>query len=227
VDLFHLWMADHTAPDAFTAAHRQEFRRQAANLCAGQFCEDRCRDQIEDQEYVVMAAAITAVLELSGTPRGAPRTIVISDRTVGFPCETAAETGLTIGDCNGMRTAKQSPDQALAAVRKAMPIVSKQMAESFLIGASRSFPIERQLTIPARQILWGPRSGQPLPQGPAAADFAVYPSRVGFNPNRDGALLYLGVRALSGQAKSFGEYIFLVRNNNRWEVKGRARVWEA
>jgi hypothetical protein len=219
---FHMWMADHTSPDLFTAAHREEFRRMATNLCSGQFCEDRCRDRIEEMEYAVMSAAVTAVLE----PPGPNRTIIVSDRTVGFSCETGADTGWTVGDCNGMRSAKQSPDQALAAIRKAMPVVSKEMTESLLIGASGSFPIERQLMIPARQILWGPSSGRPLPQG-LVPELAIYPSRAGFNPDRDRALIYLGVRALSGQSKSFGEYIFLTKTNNRWEVKGRARVWES
>lgn len=196
----------------------------AGNLCSGSFCEDRCRDQVEEMEYLVMAAAVTTVLELPGSRR---TTIVVSDRTVGFPCETGAETGLTVGDCNGMRSSKQSPDQALAAVRKAMPVVSRQIVESFLLGTPRSFPIERQLNIPASQILWGPSSGKPLPQSPVPPDFAIYLSRVGFNPDRDGALLYLGARSLSGQSKSFGEYIFLTKTNNRWEVKGRARVWES
>lgn len=219
---FHIWVADHTPAEFITPAVRSAIRNAADRMRSLSFCEERSQDSIEDLEYSVMGAAVTAALELPGSVR----MVLVSDRTVGFACESGAETGLVVGDCNGMRTERQTPEQVIATIRSAMPVVTKEIASSFLMVASKSFPLVTELNMPVRQVVWGPRSGRPLPQGPDQPQFAVYPSRVGFNPARDAALLYLGVRAMSGQAKSFGEYIFLTRNNTRWQVKGRARVWE-
>ena len=220
---FHLWIANHTAPDFMPTVMRDDIRRQAVRLCQEQFCEDRCRDSVEETEYRVMSVAATHVIR----ELGSVRMVAVSDRTVAFPCESAAETGLVVGDCNGMRTARQSPEQALTAIRKSMPAVGEDMTASFLIGASKSFSMESRLDLPVPQTVWGPGSDRGLPQGALPPDLAIYPSRVGYNQGHDAALVYLGVRDLSGKSKSFGEYIFLTKTNIQWTVKGRARVWEA
>ena len=112
---FHLWVADH-APDFISPSMRDEFRTSAVRICQEQFCEDRCPDRVEEVEYAVISAAAAQV----GLPLGV-RLLLVSDRTVSFPCESGAETGLVIGDCNGSAQRVKRHNRRLRRSEKAHP----------------------------------------------------------------------------------------------------------
>ena len=155
-----------------------------------------------------------------------PRWFILADHTISFACESATTTGFSVGDCSGMRSHDQSPIEVLAWVRKRIRPVSKQLTESLAARAASTVPISRSLPLETRQVIWGPTGDTSIPDGLGTPDFALYPSRVGFNAGRDAALTYLGVVNWADSSKSFGEYVYLVKVATRWAVKGRARAWQ-
>jgi hypothetical protein len=179
---------------------------------------------LEDEELLVLAAAVQQ-LHIGGSPHW----FLLADHTVSFRCESAATTGFSVGDCSGMRSHDQNPAEILGWVRETIRPVTKALTDSLAMRAAASVPVNRPLPLETRQVIWGPTRGVgpgSIPDGLGSPDFALYPSRVGFNAGRDAALLYLGVVNWSDSSKSFGEYVYLVKANTRWDVNGRARVWQ-
>lgn len=176
---------------------------------------------LEREELVVLAAAVQQ-LHIGG----AARWFMVADHTISFACESAQTSGFSVSDCSGMRSRDQSPTEVLAWVRETIRPVTKELTDSLESRAARRVPVTQPLPLQVRQVIWGPTGGAAIPAGLGSPDFALYPSRVGFNAGRDAALLYLGVVSWTDSSKSFGEYVYLVKVGQQWAIKGRAKVWQ-
>ncbi len=175
----------------------------------------------ENDELAVWAAAVQQLYRPSSQGW-----IMLADHTVSFACESGDVAGFSAGDCSGMRTHDQTPAEVLSWVREQIPAVAKQLTNSLAQNASATVFVNRPMPLETRQIIWGPTSSGSVPAELGSPDFALYPSRVGFNAGRNAALVYLGVVNWADASKSFGEYVFLSKAEGRWTVKGRARLWQ-
>ncbi len=176
---------------------------------------------LDDDELAVLAAAVQQI-HLSDTPRW----FMLADHTISFACESGKAAGFLLGDCSGMRTHDQTPNEVLAWVRERIPSVTRELTDDLGKCAGNAVQINRSLPLAVRQVIWGPTSTTAFPEGLGSPDFALYPSRVGFNSGRTAALVYLGVMNWTDTSKSFGEYVYLVKTEGRWTTKGRARTWQ-
>ncbi|MBI4708351.1 MAG: hypothetical protein HY761_10595 [Candidatus Omnitrophica bacterium] len=175
---------------------------------------------LQDKEYEVWAA----VVEQVHLPK-APRWFMVCDSTVTLECSSAKSTGFKIGDCSGMRTISETEEQRLQWVKSNIPEIIDDVVID-LQNKSRSIAkITKKLPLGVKQVVWGPTSNIQFPKDSGDPDFAVYPSRVGFDKSQTHALVYMGVASWIDISHSFGEYVYLLRENSKWLVKNRARVW--
>ncbi|HAM50435.1 MAG TPA: hypothetical protein DCP92_06960 [Nitrospiraceae bacterium] len=175
---------------------------------------------LQNEEYEVWAA----VVEQVHLPK-VPRWFMVCDRTVTFECSSAKSTGFEIAGCSGMRTINETEDDRLRWVKSKIPEITDDVVLDLQKKSRSIAKITKTLPLAVKQVLWGPSSNIQFPKDSGNPDFAAYPSRVGFDKGQTHALVYMGVASWLDVNRSFGEYLYLSRENNRWLVKNRARVW--
>jgi hypothetical protein len=176
---------------------------------------------MNDEELRVIAA----VVEQVHLPRS-PKWFILADRTTTFDCDPPANTGLNIDGCSGMRTKNESPRDVLRKVALSIDGVTAALTSDLEKKAQESVLIQKALPLRAKQIIWGPGSHTTIPKELGVPDFAVYPSRVAFEKNLTRSLVYVGVVSWLDASRSFGEYVYLAKEQNRWVVKSRMRMWK-
>lgn len=179
------------------------------------------REDMDDEELRVIAAVVKQV----HLPRS-PKWFILADRTTTFDCDPPANTGLNIDGCSGMRTKDESPRDVLRRVALSIDGVTATLTSDLEKKAQKTVLIQKTLPLPTKQIIWGPESRTSIPKDLGIPDFAVYPSRVAFDKNLTRSLVYVGVVSWVDASRSYGEYVYLAKEQNRWIVKGRMRMWK-
>lgn len=190
-------------------------------LRGGQGDSTLAAEFVEEEEYSVWAAVVNQI----HLPKS-PRWFMLADRTVSFQCDPSASLGIDVGGCGGMRVQGQTSAEVFERVRQQITAVTATLTSDLEKKSRQSATIDRTLPLPVRQVIWGPGFHSQVPKDLGAPDFAVYPSRVGFNDARNQAFLYMGVISWTDPSRSFGEYVYIEKTSGAWMVKGRVRVWE-
>ncbi len=175
---------------------------------------------MQDKEYEVWAA----VVEQIHLPK-VPRWFMVCDSTVTLECSSAKSTGFELGGCSGMRSINETEDDRLQWVKSKIPEITDDVISDLKKKSRNIAKVIKTLPLAVKQVVWGPTSNIQFPKDSGNPDFAVYPSRVGFDKSQTHALVYIGVASWIDVSRSFGEYVYLLRENNKWLVKNRARVW--
>jgi hypothetical protein len=170
-------------------------------------------------EYDVLGAVLGSV-----HARNSNGWILVGSRTATFACNPPVDNGGSVGGCSGMRVATESPEQALRAVRSAIPNVSAELAANFLKQNQQSVTLSRTLPGGVKQWFWAPgtKAGSPFP---GDQELAFYPSRAGFNSSHTEALVYCGVTHQTDASKSVGRYFYLKHDHGEWVIEAHTDVW--
>ncbi len=165
-------------------------------------------------------AVYGAILDWIGTPGGHER-ILIAESTSTFACGGTICNGFSMGGCNGLRLAGESPAQQLQIVKRDIPLLRLETLDSFekrnqqcasIRGPIPTSADYRYLNDPGIPKDW-------------KYTYLVYVSRVGFNADRAQALVDLSTFSAADGTKSGGAYVSLSKLSGKWEVGGTSAVW--
>ena len=177
--------------------------------------------QVGTEENAIYAAAIEQIYL-----RGKARRFLISDHTASFRCDGSPRNGLDVGGCSGMRIKEQTPKQALGQLRASLPGMLQSTVNDFELKNQTSFPLKDPLPLRVDHKLFGDgHPGEP-PESWGTPDFAIYLSRVGFDREKNQALVYMAIISWTDARLSGGDYLLLSMKEKRWKVIAKKRVWQ-
>ncbi len=174
---------------------------------------------ITPEEYTVYAAVVK---QLSAD--GLIDKPLISDKSSTFQCWTSCN-GMLIGKCSGMRSEDQTAREFLEGLRKQFPSLKKETTADFEDKNQECAQIQKALPLSTRYFLFSQTKTEDLPKAWQHPDM-VYFSRVGFDPGRAQALVYIALFSGTDAAHSGGTYILAKRDGTNWKVEKRLRVWD-
>lgn len=176
---------------------------------------------LNDAEREVIGAAIAQTLH----PDSA-RWILVDAHTAIFPCASAPRNIINFGNCSGMKPPDKSVDEVLAGIQNSIAGVDEETVADLRAKSENSVTLNRPFSLFAKQIFWRPGTPFAKPADESKPEFAVVVSRVGFDKNQGKALVYIGAVRWSEPDRSFGDYIFLIKEDSAWTVKGSLRAWQ-
>jgi hypothetical protein len=181
---------------------------------------------LDDREMAVLSKAISTRIS------GSEKWLLIANDTSTFRCDGISMIHFE-GCDSGMRLKEQRPEDVMAWLRARLPIVSPELLIDFRNKSEYPAKVGRPFAIKIKQTVWGPVgdswevvAGEKLPEAPFGPDYLITVSRVGFDPNGNEALVYVGAISWTDSKLSFGEYIYLLKDGNGWAVKRRVRPWD-
>jgi hypothetical protein len=162
-------------------------------------------ERVEPEEYAVYSTLIKSMFITDGV-----ELLVIEQQTSLGPIPLA-ELG-----------------QEMELVRRKVPEVEAEVADDFVEKNGTPARLEHSIDIPASYVLVDAREVRGMDWGKF---YQKYPksqgimslSRVGFNHDRDRALVYVGNQ--SGGKTGMGFYVFMVKQDGGWQVTGRTAAW--
>jgi len=170
---------------------------------------------LTDDEVMLIGMAVS-LTRTGGTEKAA----VLPSETSNLGCEGRAP--VTLGGCPGaMRTAKVQPDDVLAWLSRQFPDASPEVIADFREKAQNSAIVSRPLPINIMQTIGEQGATDPALQPAFVLDF----SRVGFNPAKTEAIVYIAGVSQNEPKRSYGEYLYLRNDAGTWKVAARARNW--
>ncbi|HLX22940.1 MAG TPA: hypothetical protein VKR38_06300 [Usitatibacter sp.] len=151
---------------------------------------------------------------------GLEKTIVLPVETANFRC--TGDSGVKLGGCSGaMRTDKISTEEVFAWLSKEFASVAgPEVLADFRSKAEFSARVAK-LPIEVKQIIGEPPAKDDAGRPYLLLDF----SRVGFNPAKTEAIVYVASVSQVDPRRSFGEYLCFRLDNNVWKIAARARNW--
>jgi hypothetical protein len=171
---------------------------------------------LADDEIAVIVKAYS-LTRVGGTEK----TAILPVETANFRC--TGDSGVKLGGCSGgMRTEKVSADEVIGWLSKEFSAVAgPEVLADFRAKAEYSARVAKPLPIEIKQIIGEPPAKDDSGRPYLLLDF----SRVGFNPAKTEAIVYLASVSQSDSKRSFGEYLCFRLDNNVWKVAARARNW--
>ena len=171
---------------------------------------------LADDEIAVIVKAYS-LTRVGGTEK----TAILPVETANFRC--TGDSGVKLGGCSGgMRTEKVSADEVIGWLSKEFSAVAgPEVLADFRAKAEYSARVAKPLPIEIKQIIGEPPAKDDSGRPYLLLDF----SRVGFNPAKTEAIVYLASVSQSDPKRSFGEYLCFRLDNNVWKVAARARNW--
>ncbi len=151
---------------------------------------------------------------------GLEKTIILPVETANFRC--TGDSGVKLGGCSGaMRTEKISTEEVFGWLSKEFSSVAgPEVLADFRSKAEFSARVAK-LPIEVKQIIGEPPAKDDEGRPYLLLDF----SRVGFNPAKTEAIVYMASVSQVDPKRSFGEYLCFRLDNNVWKIAGRARNW--
>jgi hypothetical protein len=86
--------------------------------------------------------------------------------------------------------------------------------------------INRPFSVFVKQIFWRPGTPFEKPADGSKPELVVVVSRPGFDKSQAKALVYISAVRFGEPGRSFGDYIFLIKEDLVWTVKNTLRVWQ-
>jgi hypothetical protein len=109
----------------------------------------------------------------------------------------------------------------LTGIKKSTPGLDDETVADLRAKSDSSVVLDRPFSLFVKQIFWRPGTPFAKPADSSIPEFAVVVSWVGFDKNLRKALVYIGAVRWNEPDRSFGDYIFLVKEESRWSVKIR------
>ncbi|MGO9480698.1 MAG: hypothetical protein ACLP05_02795 [Candidatus Kryptoniota bacterium] len=175
---------------------------------------------MDSVEYSVVAAVVKA----DHLPKHV-RWFMLSNQTTTFECDPAANTGLSVVGCSGMRAPGQTPQDVYNMLAGTFDALTPEIFLDLMSKAETSTLVDKTLPLKVRQVIWGPTSASNVPKDLGSPDFAIYNSRVGFNSTKTLALVYVAATNWTDSSKTYGEYVMLSRQKDGWGILGRYKMW--
>jgi hypothetical protein len=170
-----------------------------------------------DDELAVYAAVLDSSEKLGPTSRP-----LIADTTSTFACATTICNGFSMGGCNGLRTANETPSERLATVKRDIPDLQADTVSSFEQQNQKCISVRHDIPTTAGYHLFNDAD---IPKT-WKYSFLVYFSRVGFNPQHTQALVNVGRMSATNAKDSGGEYLILNKKSGKWVLGEGSPVWE-
>ena len=169
---------------------------------------------LPDDEIAVVVRAFALTRE-----GGTEKTLIVPVETANFGC--TGESGVKLGGCPGaMRTNKLQVDDVMLWLSKEFaPVAGPEVIADFRSKAQYSARVAKALPIPMKQIIGEPPKDDAAGRPYLLLDF----SRVGFNPAKTEAIVYMATVSQVDPRRSFGEYLCLRLDDKVWKLAGRAR----
>lgn len=153
--------------------------------------------------------------------------VLIFDQTLRFGCTKTSDNAISVNSCSFLAIAPDTPKQIMKLLRDSWPQVSKSTCDEFERQNGTSAKLRDSLVTSWKHRLVG---GDIKDSGGSewdSADFEVFFSRVGFDPQRTEAVVYVLLFSHVDQVQTGGDYFFFRRDkSNGWEMKGRVRYFE-
>jgi hypothetical protein len=171
---------------------------------------------LTDDETAVIVRAYS--LTRMGGPE---KTVILPAETANFRC--TGESAVKLGGCSGaMRTEKVPADDVVGWLSKEFSAVAgPEVLADFRSKAEYSARVSKALPIEVKQIIGEPPAKDDSGRPYLLLDF----SRVGFNPAKTEAIVYLASVSQVDSKRSFGEYLCLRLDDKVWKLAARARNW--
>jgi hypothetical protein len=151
---------------------------------------------------------------------GPEKTIVLPVETANFRC--TGDSGVKLGGCSGaMRTEKVPTEEVIGWLSKEFSSVAgPEVLADFRSKAEHSARVAK-LPIEIKQIIGDPPANDDSGRPYLLLDF----SRVGFNPAKTEAIVYVASVSQVDQKRSYGEYLCFRLDDKVWKIAARARNW--
>lgn len=187
-----------------------------------------CLPQADGQNSAALAvltsdelAVYAAVLDSSqGLGKGSR--VLIADSTSTFACDATICNGFSMGGCNGLRGAGESPAERLAIVKRDLPGLGADTITSFEGSNQQCASIHDRIPTAAD---YHYLNDPDIPKDWNYA-FIVYFSRVGFNAEHTQALVSVSLFSAANAKDSGGKYLILSKIGGKWVPGGASAVWE-
>ena len=176
---------------------------------------------LDDSEREVIGAAIAQTLHPNSS-----RWILIDAQTAIFPCSSAPRNIINLGNCSGMKPPDKSVEEVLTGLKNSLAGLDDETVGDLRSKSDSSVVLIQPFSLFVKQIFWRPGTPFATPADGSKPEFAVVVSRVGFDKNQGKALVYIGAVRWSEPGLSFGDYIFLSKEDSAWTVKNSLRAWQ-
>ncbi|HEX9453806.1 MAG TPA: hypothetical protein VGA27_05585 [Candidatus Binatia bacterium] len=176
---------------------------------------------LDDIEREVIGAAIAQTLHPNSSGW-----ILVDAQTAIFPCASAPRNIINFGNCSGMKPPDKSVDEVLTGIQNSMAGVDEETVTDLRNKSDNSVTLNRPFSLFVKQIFWRPGTPFATLADGSKPEFAVVVSRPGFDKNQGKALVYIGAVRWSEPELSFGDYIFLIKEDSAWTVKHSLRAWQ-
>jgi hypothetical protein len=171
---------------------------------------------VTSEELAVYAVVLDS---LPGLGKGTR--VLIADSTSTFACDQTICNGFSMGGCNGLRGAGESPTERLAIVKRDLPDIGAGTISSFQERNQRCVAIHDQIpTASDYRYLNDPD----IPNNWKNA-YIAYFSRVGFNAEHSQALINVVLFSATDAKLSGGRYLMLQMVDGKWVLGGTSAVW--
>ena len=178
--------------------------------------------RVPADERAVYSAILDKLWELKSTQHP-----LISEYTSTFDCNNKCN-GVSIGGCNGMRNADESPKETLDTVcSRGLKQLPPALATEFITKNQRCAKITG--LIPTKHeyhyfSLTDSKLNESIPKSWDHPDL-FYFSRVAFDKSRKMALVYFGFASGTDGSKSGGFYTQLDRVGATWKITSSVQFW--
>lgn len=179
------------------------------------------------QHLTAQEAGVIAAVVKSQLLQKDMRWIALPTHTVSFDCRSAATDviAFSLSGCSGMRSKGQSIMATMRLIKEHMPDLPSSLIRRFVSRGGEEAIISKRLPIQVRQVIVSHQEKVDW-KNLGSPEFALYPSRVSFNSDKDKALVYLGVMSWDSRIKSRGEYVYLIRKGNVWLIHDHVDYWQ-
>ena len=177
--------------------------------------------RVDANEYDAIGAAIAQTLQPNSSGW-----ILIDGQTAIFPCSSKPTNIINLGNCSGMKSQDKSAEEVLAGIKHSTAGLDDETMADLRAKSDQSVILDRPFSLSVKQIFWRPGTPFAKPADGSQPEFAVVVSRVGFDKKVGKALVYIGAVRWNEPDRSFGDYIFLTKEESGWSVKNTVRVWQ-
>jgi hypothetical protein len=172
---------------------------------------------VATEDELAVYAAVLDSPTLGSTSRP-----LIADTTSTFACATTICNGFSMGGCNGLRTANETPSERLTIVKRDIPELQADTVSSFEQQNQKCTSVGHDIPTAIGYHLF---SDSDIPKE-WHYSFLVYFSRVGFNAQHTQALVNVGLMSATNAKESNGEYLILNKKSGKWALSDSSAVWE-
>lgn len=181
----------------------------------------RARSEVPSEEYAVY----NALLGLMEFPRKDPH-VLISSRTLNLRCGKDTGNPILMNGCGGMRIPQDKPQDIHRLLRDHWPAMAITTWEDFAEKNGESAALHDAFLAPWKHRLFGEELPNSESKEWSSPDAVIYFSRIGFNGEKNEAILFVLNLSYMEEIPTSGNYFLFRLKGKKWGPEGRVRYME-